>query len=72
MNGRTRDLGLSSNGKGDCDRTSNVSKFRKNFDAIDWEVVAVDMERRGRKLVKRYGPAARQTIEFFIPDVTNS
>lgn len=62
----TRDLGLSHGaGKGDKDR-SDPAAFQRGFGNIVWGREADGFERKGNRLVKRYGPAARPEIESII------
>lgn len=69
MLGNSRDIGLNHGpGKGDKNR-SDSKAFRDRYEDIDfsrsWKVQGTDdgFRQRGQRLVKRYGPAARPTIE---------
>lgn len=56
--GRSRDLGMSANGKGSADRTINQSEFNSNMADIKFDGVS-GLRKVGLKLVKVYGTPAK-------------
>lgn len=52
-------------GKGDKTRTNLASReWQQNYSEIDWSGSQTGFERVGAKLVKRYGPAEPEKLEW--------